>query len=29
MGSVTDNVLHHTKNPMLIVRATPDGAPDV
>ena len=25
MGSITDNVLHHTKNPMLIVRGKNDG----
>jgi nucleotide-binding universal stress UspA family protein len=27
MGSATDNVLHHTKNPMLIVRGHRDGEP--
>ncbi|MBC8279395.1 MAG: universal stress protein [Chloroflexi bacterium] len=28
MGSVTDNVLHHTKNPMLIVRGRGKGEPE-
>lgn len=28
MGSVTDNVLHHTKNPMLIYRTHQEGDPE-
>jgi len=28
MGSVTDNVLHHTKNSMLIVRGHGKGDPE-
>jgi nucleotide-binding universal stress UspA family protein len=28
MGSVTDNVLHHTKNPMLIFRTHQEGEPE-
>ncbi|MCH8802187.1 MAG: universal stress protein [Chloroflexi bacterium] len=28
MGSVTDNVLHHTKNPMLIFRGHQEGDPE-